>query len=664
MMRVIGAMASWWADRPLRTKGLIVIAFPLAVLFGALVSGYVIGRQTERAQEDVQRVLQIQHDIQEVHTLLAEAATGVRGYLLTGVDNFLDRYRVANVELPRTLARLRSRIRDPEQAERFGRLTLLSEQKRQGLAELVKLGPSTPPPQLVPILISNKALLDRLRDEIGAMLAREMLLRQQSMGFASEVHNRAMMATFVAGAAGVAGALFAVLLFSRGIVGRVQALADNARRLERGESLLPVAGAADELGRLGAGMAQASSLLAARSAEAQRAHREAESANRAKTEFLSRTSHELRTPLNAILGFAQVLEQDAHDPPTRQGAAQILGAGRHLLGLIDEMLDITRIEAGHLDLAQEAVDVHGLLREALALTLPQAQRHGIVLHGPQDRHGATAVLADRKRLLQVTLNLLSNAVKYNRPGGSVRIGAHVHPSPDGGRVRIDVTDTGPGIPARLQGRLFTPFDRLGAEQRPVEGSGLGLALSKHLADAMGGTIGVDSTPGQGSRFWIELQAADAPAGAPAAFQPLVQAPVQPPMQALVQTAAQPTGQRARTVLYIEDNSSNLALVETLMARRADLRLVSAVTGADGLRVAREEGPELVLLDLHLPDMTGEEVLARLRASGAAGQAPVVVLSADALPSTAERVRAAGADDFLSKPLNVAAFFSTLDRLLA
>ncbi|MDQ1835514.1 ATP-binding protein [Massilia scottii] len=532
-----------------------------------------------------------------------------RGYLLTGRANFLERYRIAETELPRTLRRLRVQIRDPQQNALLDQVAALAARKSEGLSELVALGNTTPAATLVPILVSNKVVLDELRGHIDAMLAREDVLRRESERFADQVYMRTMVATGVASAAGVLGAVIVVLLFSTGIGRRVRDLADNAQRLARGAPLAPIAPATDELGQLAARMEHASMLLAARSADAEQACREAERASKAKTEFLSRTSHELRTPLNAILGFAQLLERDLQTPAEREHVGHILKGGRHLLALI----------------------------------APMAGERGVTVAAPAPSSGVH-VLADRKRLLQVMLNLLSNAVKYNHPNGTVSLRVEA----DAQRARIGVSDNGPGIDPSLQARLFTPFDRLGAEHRPGEGTGLGLAVSLQMVRAMGGDIGMESTVGQGSTFRVKLPLSAAAGHAHAARPAGI---------------AAPPSQRACSVLYIEDQSSNLALVEILLARRSNLTLLSASTGSAGLALAQRHAPDLVLLDLHLPDVSGLDLLAHLRATPGLSQTPVVVVSADALPATIAGALDAGAADYLTKPLDVSLFFATLDRLM-
>jgi PAS domain S-box-containing protein len=385
-------------------------------------------------------------------------------------------------------------------------------------------------------------------------------------------------------------------------------------------------------------------------AEAEQARAEAERANQAKSEFLSRMSHELRTPLNSILGFAQVLEDLDLPPEYRGGVRHILNGGRHLLDLINEVLDIARIESGHQPLSIEPVRVDAVIREAVDMVRPLAAARGVwvgVVPHPAD---ARYVRADRQRLTQVLLNLLSNAVKYNRPAGAVRIGVEPAPVDGGERLRVRVSDEGAGIAPAQQGELFVPFARLGAEHTGVEGTGLGLALSQRLAHAMGATLFLERSGAGGSVFAVDLApAADPLAGAPA-------------FAARAEDAAR--GPRpAATLLYIEDNLANLSLVETILLPHPEWRLIPALQGGLGLELAAEHAPDVVLLDLHLPDMHGAEVLRRLRADPRTAGAAVVVISADATPRAVETLTAAGADAFLAKPLDLRLFVRTVERLL-
>ncbi|HEX6911508.1 MAG TPA: ATP-binding protein, partial [Longimicrobium sp.] len=386
-----------------------------------------------------------------------------------------------------------------------------------------------------------------------------------------------------------------------------------------------------------------------------RATAEAEAANRAKSEFLSRMSHELRTPMNSILGFAQLLERARGLAPEQQrGVQHILTAGRHLLRLINEVLDIARIESGRQQLSLEPVRLDAVLHEALVLSRPLAAQAGVSLGAGEMSDEGLFVRADRQRLVQVLLNLLSNAIKYNHAGGDVRVEWALEPGgdEDEGRVRLRVRDTGRGIAPEQRDELFVPFSRLGAEYSGVEGTGLGLALSRRLVEAMGGELALESSDAAGSSFAVRLRAAHDPvaglslgstAGGSAAGDGAPPAPV--------------------TLLYVEDNLANLCLVETILASRPGWRTIPALQGRLGAELAREHEPDLVLLDLHLPDMQGDEVLRRLRADRRTARIPVVMISADATPRTIDRLRAQGADAYLTKPLDVDEFLATIDRLL-
>ena len=378
------------------------------------------------------------------------------------------------------------------------------------------------------------------------------------------------------------------------------------------------------------------------------AKEEADRANHAKSDFLSRMSHELRTPLNSILGFGQLLDRQSPTETQRPRVRYILSAGRHLLNLINEVLDISRIEAGNLQLSLEPVCIEEAIGEALDLMRPLAAERSIGVAPTASLETATYVLADRQRLKQVLLNLLSNAVKYTARRGSVTVSFN---DSGNGATRILVRDTGAGIPVEKLARLFTPFDRLGAEQSTVEGTGLGLALCQRLVQAMQGSIGVNSTLGSGSTFWLELPHAESPLQTLAA-------------QRNSPAAEQSVDEESRRILYIEDNFSNVTLVEQMLAERPALELMTAMQGRVGLELARKHSPDLILLDLHLPDMPGWQVLAQLKADHSTRDVPVVVISADATAPQIKRLLSAGARAYLTKPLDIAEFFRVVDEALS
>jgi len=407
-------------------------------------------------------------------------------------------------------------------------------------------------------------------------------------------------------------------------------------------------------------VAVARDISARKGAEAElvAAKEEAERANRAKSEFLSRISHELRTPLNAILGFAQLVARapagpagEAAGPGGGRYADEILGAGGHLLTLVNEMLDLARVEAGTLELEIRALPVAPAAAEAAALLAPLAAERRVTVDNRLPAEGAPWVRADPTRLREILLNLVSNGIKYNREGGRVTVSCAGRPD---GRVAVTVADTGRGIAPDRRDGLFEPFDRLGMEHTAVTGTGIGLAICRQIAAAMGGDIEVESAPDRGSRFTLVLPAAPPAPDADA-----------PPVPAAEAAPALPApGSDPRTVLYIEDNAANMALVQEVLRARPHVALLSATRGLEGLEAARRAVPDLILLDLNLPDLSGFEVLERLRADLVTRAIPVVGVSANSFPEDLSRARDAGFADYVTKPFDVGRFLATVEAHLA
>ncbi|MDD2919466.1 PAS domain S-box protein [Rhodoferax sp.] len=392
-------------------------------------------------------------------------------------------------------------------------------------------------------------------------------------------------------------------------------------------------------------------VLQNKNVELERARRVADHANQAKSDFLSSMSHELRSPLNAILGFAQLLESGEPPPSPAQSASvgQILTAGWYLLKLINEILDLALIESGRLSLSLEPTSLHGVLQDCQAMIEPQAQQKGIrIKFAPVDDD--CFVIADRTRLKQVLVNLLSNAIKYNRPNGTAEVTYRTHSA---GRLRISVRDSGEGLAPLKIAQLFQPFNRLGQEAGAEEGTGIGLVVSRQLVELMGGEIGVTSSVGVGSVFWFELDAASAPQ--------LVENEGLPP--ALPETPT-PAGTALRTLLYVEDSKANMALVEQLVARRPDMRLLGAPDATRGIAMARAHQPDLILMDINLPGISGMQALAILQADATTRHIPVLALSANAMPRDIEKGMEAGFFRYVTKPIRVQEFMAALDEGLA
>jgi PAS domain S-box-containing protein len=376
----------------------------------------------------------------------------------------------------------------------------------------------------------------------------------------------------------------------------------------------------------------------------------AEKANLAKSDFLSSMSHELRSPLNAILGFAQLMESASPPLPVTQtkNIAQILQAGWHLLKLINEILDLSGIESGQMSLSKEMVSLSDLMSECQAMMEPQAQKRGIGMTFPQFDI-PLYVNADMTRLKQIIINLLSNAIKYNKEGGTVIVACTVSA---GDRIRISVRDTGAGLSPEKLAQLFQPFNRLGQEASGVTGTGIGLVVTKRLVELMDGVLGVESTVGVGSEFWCEFDSTEEPQ---LAFQNgEAETFVPPPLL---------VGGMRYTLLCVEDNPANLNLIEQIIERRPDIRLLTAVNGTLGVELARSHLPQVILMDVNLPGISGIKALQILREDPATAHIPVVALSANAMPRDIAKGLEVGFFRYLTKPIKVKEFMDTLNAAL-
>ena len=635
------SIAQSWQDLPLGIKGIFVIALPLLVLLASLGSLYLREQESTQLENKLRLALQNQRDIQKVHTLLIEASTGVRDYLLTGDKHFLNIFFQVENQLPAILDELEIQLDNEEQKKRLAIINPLVEQNLHDLRILSEYESNIASDNLIAKFKSQVNTLDKLRNEIERLNAEEAILVAKDQQDVINQRQRHIIITLIAAITGIIGSLFAVWIFSRTIVKRVRLLRDSAAHLAKAEKLDLPSSSRDELGQLSNELDHASHLLAKNISDSIQARQEAEEASTSKSMFLSRTSHELRTPLNAILGFAQLLEQDLSPGKQRDSVTLILGAGQHLLKLINEVLEIARIESGELSLELIPTQVNTILEEATHYIAPIGKIRDIEIR--TEIAPNLWALANRQKLLQVVLNLLSNALKYGPANAVVRLSAYER----NGNVIIEVQDSGAGIPTKLRGRLFTPFDRLGAEQTKVEGIGLGLALSKQIMLAMNGSIHVAEVE---SLFWIEIAACE------------------PSQESIQLTAAshrkKPLSLDEKpSILYVEDNISNRALVEAIIQRQHDLRIHCVSTMKDARQFLTQVSPSLLLIDLNLPDGSGENLVTFIKSSADYRDIPIMILSADALPETISRLENLGVEHYMTKPLDVAMFNKKIRELI-
>ena len=568
------SLARWWLNRPVRAKGLIAIAVPLLALLVTATASLALQFREQAAREAGRASFNLIGAADRVLGDALNGETAVRGYAATGEVLFLRPYRTMRHQMSPARASFREaalRAGDvPEQRAAnitAGRAVAELERIRAAVAR------GAPASQITRMLRQGKHSMDLLRRQIAGTRNRAMSMMLSQRAAVDRTETGIDVVTIAGLLLGLLAGLAGVALFASGISRRVAAAAANADRLGAGQPIVAADHSGDELGRLADSLASAEKLLASRSTQLTAARDEALKANQAKNAFLSSTSHELRTPLNSILGFTQLLELSDLAGDDRESVQRILAAGRHLLALINELIDIARIESGELSVSLEPVVVGALLADVCQLMTPLAAGRNIEVRQQSTRPGLS-VYADWQRLSQVMVNLISNAVKYNREGGSITITCKEH---EDGQVAIAVTDTGPGLSGADLDRIFVPFERLAADHSDVEGTGIGLPLARALAQVMHGELRAMSTIGHGSTFTVSLRRAPELARVPGQVaRPLSAVPSGRALQA----------KPALTLLYIEDNLANVEVVERYLQGRAETRLLTCASGAEGVAARR------------------------------------------------------------------------------
>ncbi|MGH3189920.1 MAG: ATP-binding protein [Streptosporangiaceae bacterium] len=641
----------------MRIKGMIVLAVPLIALVGVTSSSLALQYNERQTRAAGIASSSLTNAGNQLLTDVLNAETGVRGYAATGETLFLEPYNTALTHVPKDLTALSAAAvaeRDGASERTVAATTTKVMTDLERLRSEIAVGISSG--ALRQQLVADKTSMDRLRRQITSLTGGSAASLLPRRALISHMEHEIDVLNAIGLVLGILAGMIGGALFTSGISKRVAEAATNAIRLGAGQDLEPVRAAGDEFGQLAGALTRAKGLLDSRAAlldrradELMAARDEAVRATQAKNAFLSNTSHELRTPLNAVLGFTQLLQLSDLGNDDRESVERILVAGRHLLALINELIDIARIESGGFSLSVEPVQVQLLVEETCQLMAPLAAERSISV-GQYCPEPGLAVHADRQRLGQIMLNLVNNAIKYNHQGGEVSVSCRAD-GPD--LASVVVTDTGPGISAANLERIFLPFERLGAEQTGIEGTGIGLPLALALALAMGGQLTASSTVGEGSSFTVTLpRAPDIIAVQDGHAVPVPRAAPASP------------GSGAVRVLYIEDNPANIEVVSRFVKSRPAVHLQSARTGRAGLERALREVPDLVLLDLHLPDLSGCEVLKRLKAEPATAGIPVAVLSAEAAPAIIRDMRDGGVISYLTKPLDLAEVGDLLDSVAA
>ena len=500
-------MPTFWNNLPIRPKGLVVVAIPLVALIVATGALYFAQSEHDQEQAGLRHIDQVKSQVQTVQALLLEAETGVRGFRLTMKRNFMKPYEAAFARLPRALASLEELVGDnPAQLERARRVRFLAGQQLEVLASLLSPDPGTEA-ETNAVLVQDNRLMGQLRQELDGMLRAEEAALDRQLEVVQTSSRRERALSIGAVLVGLLGGLLATILFTTGVAKRISVLEENARLLAQGQELPEGPSGNDELGRLARELGNASALLSDREHRLMEARDVAVEASWAKSDFLSKTSHELRTPLSSILGFVDLLQRGVLKPDDqKQALERIERAAQYFSRLLNDVLDIGLVEAGVLSMSIEPVGIPEEVADCVELMRPAADEADVRMEADTDSCSGLKAAADPDRMQQVLLNLLSNAIKYNRRGGAMRVVC----SREGPLARIDVSDEGAGVPHDQLDRLFTPYERFGADVRKIKGVGLGLALSKSLVDLMGGTLELTSTGPTGTTFTVRLPVWDGP----------------------------------------------------------------------------------------------------------------------------------------------------------
>jgi len=603
----------------------------------------------------VENKTEVKEQISNLLTAIINIETGVRGYVITGSEVYLEPMEKSMKEIQEQLKYLRNQIKDdPAQQNSLNILAPLVEKRMAVAKQIFSIRKLKGLSAAVSLFDDGEGKM--LSDSIRAITSKMVYVEEYSlMQIELEaIKNKAAQTQTIV----IAGFLFQVFLFGLMFV---VVKRNSAKRKETEEALL----------KLNKNLHMEIEERQLAQLETQKAKSEAELANVAKSEFLSRMSHELRTPMNSILGFAQLMDMGELNLVHKKGVKQILKNGMHLLYLINEVLDIARIESGRLTISTEPVEISDIIKETIDIVRNLAEENNITIESDASNAKGLFVKADHQRLKQVLLNLINNAVKYNHKGGSVKIKSRIQNNklklePSANTIRICITDTGHGIAQEDIEKLFNPFERIGAERAETEGTGLGLAISKKLIEAMGGKIGIESEIGimpagsprsearkeGGSTFWIELPQTESQKNYYERTGELTKPEIE-------------ITQKSGTILYIEDNLSNIQLVNQILeTHRPFLNLLTNIYGKNAVQLAIDYKPDLILLDLDLPDIHGSEVIKLLQEEPRTSKIPVIILSADAMTKQIKQLMAAGAKDYLIKPIDVVQFLKIVDECLS